>query len=308
MEKTRRFSISIKTYRVLTIIALFFLSAIIFTGVSVRVTGSGLGCPTWPKCTSDSFTPHDATATHAMIEFGNRLFTGAVSISVILAVAGSLLRHPRSRKLIWLSLSLVAGVIAQIVIGGITVLVDLHPLAVGSHMLASIVLITFSSILVVASKYENPPSLKPLLKNTIQRFIAIWASIVVVLGVFVTAAGPHAGDETVPRLEADIEDLARFHSLSAWVLLALVVFALIKNQEKPKSLKILLFLILVQGAWGYAQYALQVPAWMVAVHVLLATLLFIAVCFYWTTSLDHTTGGLTLQKRQNDEQKQLLNQ
>lgn len=285
MVKTEQFTISVKTYRVLTIIALFFLSAIIFTGVSVRVTGSGLGCPTWPKCTASSFTPHDATATHALIEFGNRLFTGAVSISVILAVAGSLLRRPKSKKMIWLSLSLVAGVIAQIIIGGITVLLNLHPLAVGSHMLASAVLVTLSVILVAISRYADPPSLKPLLHNTRQRLVLFWSTLVVVLGIFVTAAGPHAGDEQVPRLNADIVTLARFHSLSAWVLLGIVFYAMIVKRDRSRSLLALLIVILIQGVWGYAQYALQVPAWMVATHVLLATILFICASFYWTTSL-----------------------
>lgn len=287
-----RWQLSVRTYWILTVIACFFIAAIIFTGASVRVTGSGLGCPTWPKCTSDSFTPHDSMSGHALIEFGNRLFTGAVSLSVILAVAGSLIRYPRSKKLIWLSLTLVAGVVAQIILGGITVLLDLHPLAVGSHMLLSIILLTFAMILAVVSKQEVPPSLKPLLKRSPQLLVLILTSIVVVLGVVVTAAGPHAGDETVPRLDVSIVTAARFHSLSAWVLLAAVIHLLFVMKDKSPSLRALFGIILLQGAWGYTQYALSVPAWMVAIHVLLATILFVFSTLYWMTSLQ----GPTLQE------------
>src|SRR5690606_11200946 len=129
---------------------------------SVRVTGSGLGCPTWPKCTSESFVPHSMSSNHSLIEFGNRVFTGLLSLSVIIAVGASLLREPRSKTLIALSWSLVGGVLAQIVLGGITVLVGLHPLSVAAHMLVSCVLLSCAVILAVVSTRKQTPSLRGL--------------------------------------------------------------------------------------------------------------------------------------------------
>lgn len=280
-----RLELSVKAYWILTVVACFFIAAIIFTGASVRVTGSGLGCPTWPQCTPDSFTPHESLSGHSLIEFGNRLFTGAVSASVIVAIAGSIIRKPRSKKLIWLSLSLVGGVFAQIILGGITVLLDLHPLAVGSHMLVSIILLTCSVLLAVISKYEHPPSLQTLFTRSRHLLILVLTSLVVVLGVVVTTAGPHAGDEDVPRFNVDIETVARIHSGAAWILLGSVLYLYIRKRDHSTSLKALLITILLQGAWGYTQYALSVPAWMVALHVLFATILFIFAVIYWTDSL-----------------------
>src|SRR6187200_1301488 len=132
-------------YRAITIAALFALMAIIVSGAAVRLTGSGLGCADWPACSSARFI--DVSTRHAAIEQVNRLFTGLVSVAVIAAVLGSLWRVPRRRDLTWLSLGLVAGVIGQIVLGGITVLVDLHPVAVQSHMLLSQALVAVAVVL-----------------------------------------------------------------------------------------------------------------------------------------------------------------
>ncbi len=200
------------------------------------------------------------------------------------------MRKPKSTKLIWLSLSLVAGVIAQIILGGITVLLDLHPLTVGSHMIVSIVLLTFAVILAVVSKYEVVPSLKPLLSRSRQSLILALTSLVVVLGVVVTAAGPHAGDEEVPRLDANIDTVARIHSGAAWILLGTVIYLLWRKKDRSPSLVALVGIIVLQGAWGYTQYALEVPSWMVAVHVLLATILFVFAALYWLTSITHFQG------------------
>jgi cytochrome c oxidase assembly protein subunit 15 len=285
VETNQRFSLTVERYKQLTYIACFFIAAIIVTGASVRVTGSGLGCPTWPKCSSDSFTPKEMETGHALIEFGNRVFTGLLSLSVIAAVAGSIFRRPRSKTLIWLSLGLVLGVLAQIVLGGITVLLKLHPLSVGAHMLLSCIILSCAVILAVVSKRKSVPSLRNLFKASRHSLIMILTYIVVILGIVVTAAGPHAGDQRTTRLDVSVESVARIHSISAWTLLICVVILLLYFRDRSRSLIFLAGIIVVQGAWGYAQYAMGVPSWMVLGHVLLATVLFVAASNYWILSV-----------------------
>jgi len=134
-----RFRLSPAAYRQITLVAAILLGIIIITGGAVRLTGSGLGCPNWPNCQAGSLTPHGETGGHGWVEFVNRVFTGAVSIAVIVCVLGSLVRVPRRRDLIWLSVGLVAGVFAQAVLGGLVVIFEVRPEFVMSHFLLSIV-------------------------------------------------------------------------------------------------------------------------------------------------------------------------
>ena len=277
--------VSVDQYRKLTYIACFFIAAIIVTGASVRITGSGLGCSTWPKCTSDSFTPKSTEAGHALIEFGNRVFTGLLSVSVIAAVAGSFFRSPRSKTLILLSVGLVLGVVAQIVLGGITVLLDLHPLSVGAHMLLSCLILSCAVVLAVLSRRKVPPSLANLFRPNRHSYIMLITYVVVVLGIVVTAAGPHAGDQRTKRLDISVETVARIHSLAAWLLVGSVFVFIFFLKDRSLTLKLLAAVILIQGSWGYAQYFLGIPSWMVLGHVLLATILFIVANNYWLNSV-----------------------
>ena len=143
------------TYRTITLVAAILLGIIIVTGGAVRLSGSGLGCPDWPNCSPGRLTPRGASDVHAMVEFVNRMFTGLVSFAVIVCVLGSLLRDPRRRDLVWLSLGLVAGVIAQAVLGGLTVLFELQPPFVMAHFLLSLVLLT--NALVLYQRAGQPP-------------------------------------------------------------------------------------------------------------------------------------------------------
>lgn len=275
------FSVSPRVYYRLTLIACFFIGAIIVTGAAVRVTGSGLGCDTWPKCTSGSFTPHDSGSYHAMIEFGNRLFTGLLSLSVIVTVAASVLRRPKSKLLILLSWALVAGIIAQIVLGGITVLVGLNPIAVASHMILSCVILSAAITLCVAAKDIQNFDIRSMFQFNRYALVSALSFLVVVLGAVVTAAGPHAGDQNVSRLKVSIETIARIHSLSAWLLLGTITFLILAKKDRSKSIRALFALVIIQGIWGYTQYALSVPAWMVIVHVLLAACVYAVANLYW---------------------------
>lgn len=243
---TKKFRLTPEQYRYLAIGACFFIAAIIVTGASVRVTGSGLGCPTWPKCTSDALVPKSSESSHAFVEFANRVFTGLLSLSVIVAVGASFLREPKSKTLIWLSVGLVLGVIAQIILGGITVLVGLNPLSVAAHMIVSCFLLSCAVVLAVVSRRKETPSLRNLFQKNRQLLIMVLTYVVVVLGTVVTAAGPHAGDESTPRFDASVQTVARIHSASAWILVITVLFFIFRKQDRTRSLVWLLGILILQ--------------------------------------------------------------
>ena len=211
---------------------------------------------------------------------------------MIVAVGGSFSRVPKSKTLIWLSIGLVIGVIAQIILGGITVLVGLHPLSVAAHMLVSILLLSCAVVLAVFSLRKTSPSLRPLFEYSRQLLVICLTYVVVICGTVVTAAGPHAGDQETPRLEVSIQAVTRLHSLAAWGLLLTVLYLLFVKKDRSQSLIALAITIMIQGAWGYAQYAYDVPSWMVLVHVLLATILCVFANVYWTTSIQRRLSNL----------------
>jgi cytochrome c oxidase assembly protein subunit 15 len=278
---------SIRTYRRVAVVALVLLCAIVVTGASVRLTGSGLGCSDWPNCESGEFIqigdPNQA------IEQLNRLFTGLVSVGVAAAVLGALRLEQRRRDLVWLSLGLVAGVIGQIVLGGITVLVDLHPVAVAGHFLLSMILVVDATFLVWRSRQ---PAGRVQLAVGRTEVRANWfamvagASVLSVTGPLVTGSGPHAGDGTARRFSVAIPDAARIHSLSAWLFCALVVAVLVMLHRSgaPPDVarrgRVLLAVIVAQGAVGYLQYGMGIPAWLVLLHIAGATAIAIAATWF----------------------------
>lgn len=280
-------------YRRVTVVAAVLVGVIIITGAAVRLTGSGLGCPSWPNCSPGRLTPHTATSYHAMVEFVNRTFTGAVSIGVIAAVLGSLLRDPRRRDLTWLSLGLVGGVIAQIVLGGITVLTDLNPFAVMGHFVLSMLLLADALVLVhragrpdgATSRGVGSPAEQ---RSAIVQFVL--ACVVVVTGAVVTNAGPHAGDTSAKRFDVQLTDVARIHSASAILLLVsilTIVFVVGRHGLSPsrrRGLTALLIVVVAQMGVGYTQYFTGVPPLLVAVHVLGAVLVFTASLQYLFTN------------------------
>jgi cytochrome c oxidase assembly protein subunit 15 len=281
--------LSPSAYRRITVIAAVLVGIIIVTGAAVRLTGSGLGCPSWPNCSPGRLTPHSATSYHAMVEFVNRTFTGAVSIGVIAAVLGSLLRTPRRRDLTWLSLGLVGGVIGQIVLGGITVLTDLNPFAVMGHFILSMLLLADAVVLVHRAGIPDDAVRRPVggaaeRRSAIVQFVLTCA--VVVTGSVVTNAGPHAGDRKAQRFDIPLTDIARIHSATA-ILLLLCVLAIVfvvgrhgLTAGRRRGLTLLLVAILAQMGVGYTQYFTGVPPLLVAVHVLGAVLVFTASLVY----------------------------
>ena len=272
--------ISPERYRLVTVIALGLLIAIVITGAAVRLTGSGLGCEDWPNCSDARLI--DVSSANAAIEQINRLFTGLVAVAVIAAVLGSLWRTPRRRDLTLLSLGLVAGVLAQIVLGGITVLVDLHPVAVQSHLLLSMVLVA-TAVTLVRRAGEPDDAQRGALVSTRTSWL-VWAlgattAVAIVTGTVVTGAGPHAGDERARRYAVDIADAARVHGATVIValVLALVIVATTRRTSDGRNLQAplssWLFVGLLQAGVGYMQYFNEVPALLVGIHVAGATAL-----------------------------------
>ena len=297
--------LSLRRYRVIVWIAFVSLYVIIVTGSLVRLTGSGLGCVDWPACNEERFV--DVSTPHAAIEQLNRLFTGVVAASVIAAVLAALLVRPRQRRLVRLALWLVAGVLAQVVLGGIVVLTGLHPLSNMGHFLLSVALMVGAYLLVDAVSSEGQREARELAADAGARSsgrqrttdltwwqlrggpIVVGSRIVVVLtlaaivtGTVVTGTGPHAGDETAPRFDFMITSVVRVHGIAVWlVILSSLWFGFRlwhsgADQRLQRGFEWFLFAAILQGALGYVQYFTGVPVTLVAIHVALSIVVWLA--------------------------------
>ena len=264
--------------------ALLTLQAgLVLTGGAVRITGSGLGCPTWPECTPGSYTPvpHQAEGQlHAWIEFGNRLLTFAL-VAVSLAVLIHVL-YKRRRDLRSLAIGQLLGILGQGVLGGITVLTDLHPLPVAGHLLLSIILIAGAASLYSRREYSarSRTDLDKLTKRISLLHIGL-TFVVIILGTIVTGSGPHAGDEKAQRFGFDIRVVAWLHADAVIALLGLTAafFILVRSdKELVRRIAVFTAIALAQGAIGYIQYFTGIPEILVAAHLLGATLVWIAAC------------------------------
>ncbi len=264
---------------------LFAQAAIVVTGGAVRLTGSGLGCPTWPECTPGSYTPKPYQVEEQVkvwIEFGNRLLTFVLvlaAITVLLSVIAAGRKDLRG-----LALGQILGIVGQGVLGGITVLTGLHPATVGAHFLLSIVLIAGAASLRAQRK---SPSVKiesdPLVKKIATAHI-ITTFIVLILGTIVTGSGPHAGDATAPRCSFDLRTVAWLHADVVIALLG-ITFAFFVVQgtsvDTKKRLKIFLAIALGQGLIGYVQWFTDLPEILVGFHLAGSTLVWIASWRIW---------------------------
>ena len=294
--------ISARTYRWICAATVAAVVTIVVTGAAVRLTGSGLGCTDWPRCTNSQLV--SVTGYHRSIEQLNRLFTGVVSVAIILAVAGSLVRRPRRRDLLWWSLGLVAGLIGQIVLGGITVIFDLWPPLVMGHFVLSVILVWNA---VVLFDHAGRPDLVDPAEATraldpgypagssivtpgvrqLSRVMVAAAAAVLITGTVVTGTGPHGGDEHIRRLPFFVEDVARIHSITAWVFLGIAITTLwrVYRDGASPSLRrrgtVLVAIIVAQGVIGYTQYFLGVPPGLVAVHVAGATAVWMAAVWFY---------------------------
>jgi cytochrome c oxidase assembly protein subunit 15 len=265
---------------------LVFQTGIVLTGAAVRITGSGLGCPTWPECTYGSYTPVAGQAEgafHAWIEFGNRLLTFLLLFAAVAVVIYAIKKA--RRDLLWRALLQVLGILGQGVIGGITVLTDLNPLAVASHFILSIFLIA-GAVSIVARGRSPLISIRPT--ETKVRVLAqaqvLLTFVVIVIGTLVTGSGPHAGDLDAPRLKLDERAITWLHADAVIALLGVSLALLVLSEISPETkrrVKIFFGITLLQGLVGYIQYVLGLPELLVIVHVLGSTLVWIASWKIW---------------------------
>ena len=258
-------------------------SGIIVTGAIVRLTGSGLGCPTWPDCAPGSLIPvaGQVEGFHKYIEFGNRTLTFLVlAISIALFVF-SLLNEKRN-IIIWSFLPLI-GTLLQAVLGGITVLTGLHPATVMSHFLLSIVLVAISVKIYAYFNNQRTSKVLPKIVDNYVKIVTLVGLAVIVLGTITTGSGPHSGDEIAARFNLDIRVIAWLHADSVLLFVGLVVGLLVISRINPESKQIykitrtLFIICLVQGFIGYVQWFNGLPWILVSLHVIGAVLTWIAI-------------------------------
>ncbi len=264
---------------------LFSQSAIVVTGGAVRLTSSGLGCPTWPECVPGSYTPVPNQAEgqlHAWIEFGNRLLTFILVLSALITLIAVLKSGRRDLRL--LAVGQFLGVFAQGVLGGVTVLTNLNPFAVASHYLLSTILIAASVSLYTRRHIPCIKKTSHRQSDLFSRWHVVVAFIVVALGTILTGAGPHAGDVDAPRIDLRIQTAALMHGLAVIFLLLLTItfYRADKTGRETKELLVKFFLIsIAQGGIGFIQYLQGVPELLVAIHLVGAVLVWIGAWKIW---------------------------
>lgn len=290
------------------------------TGAIVRVTASGLGCPTWPQCFPGSFTPvrvAEVPAIHQAIEFGNRTLTGVVSIAAGLVVL-AVLRARRRREVLVYAWLMPGGTVVQAIIGGITVRTGLLWWTVAIHLLVSMIMVWLATVLYFKISESDDAMLGPAMPTPLRALTALTGvglAFTLVAGTLVTAAGPHAGDKSidrvVPRLEIEITTLAHLHSQFVTGYLALLVglgFGLAAvgvSRVVWRRLGILFGLVVAQALIGLVQYFTGVPAALVAMHVAGAALCTIGTAALWAAGVEHTKIDSTALRASGTEPAQI---
>jgi cytochrome c oxidase assembly protein subunit 15 len=293
VSRRRPFTVSAALSHRLNVVALILVALIVVTGGAVRLTGSGLGCSDWPECSVGHLTP--AVQFHGLIEFGNRLVTVVLTIAVAAAFLAAAFRRPRRRDLIWLSGGLVVGILAQAVLGGIVVYTKLNPYLVMVHFAATMALLVNAVVLVHRSTRDYGPGSGRLLvpRRLIQLFygILVLLGFVIAAGTAATGAGPlggaSSGQQIAKRIPVSLRDLAELHATLVMLLVGLTIGLVVALQvvDVPERVRragrMLIVVMVAQGAVGYTQYFTHLPAALVEVHLLGVTILVIGAthCF-----------------------------
>ncbi|QIP87066.1 heme A synthase [Streptomyces sp. Tu 2975] len=282
----QRWTPSPKILRRAALSAIVMTVVIIVTGGAVRLTGSGLGCDTWPKCTDDSLFATPEQGLHGAIEFGNRMLTYVLSAAVGWAIIAVRAVKPRRRgltRLAWVQFWIVMG---NAVIGGVTVWAGLNPWSVAGHFLLANALLTVATVTWVRT-HEGDGAPRPRVPRPVRRLswaIVAVSAVLITLGTTVTGSGKHAGDSSdVPRMPWDWSAAAHVHAIAAWVVCALAVamWLVLRVVDAPDDTRArardLLLVVLLQGVLGYVQYFTGVPELLVGAHMLGSSLMWIAV-------------------------------
>ncbi len=255
--------------------------AIVLTGGAVRLTGSGLGCPTWPRCTEESYVVHDELGLHGVIEFGNRTLTFVLVAIAVACWAAALLpvlrdRDVADRRPLLIATVIALGIPAQAVIGGVTVHTDLNPWIVALHLLVSLAIIG-ACVLLLDRLIGRPRAwaLPWTRRAALATFVVGW--VVLYLGTVVTGSGPHSGDEDSPRTGLDPGTMSHVHAWAVYALVALTVATvLLAGRDGNLPLRTAALVLLategVQATIGYTQYFLDLPTGLVLLHLLGAAL------------------------------------
>jgi heme a synthase len=274
MSKVRAWRVTDRQVRLCALVTLVFVAVIIVTGGAVRLTGSGLGCAQWPKCSAGRLI--DASNWHQAIEQINRLITGLIAVPIIATIVAMVRRVDRRRDLTLLASSLFLWLVLEAVVGGIVVRTHLHPVAVASHFMLGLA----GLVVAVVLHHRTSEAAGPYRATvgapvvTLVRVVAALAVVVMALGTVVTGTGPHSGDErAVHRFGFLLSSVARVHSLAVWCFVAslVVLFRRTRNTADfaaiGRALQAIAFAAVVQGAIGYVQYASKLPALLVAMHL-----------------------------------------
>ncbi|GAA4684016.1 COX15/CtaA family protein [Phytohabitans rumicis] len=255
--------------------------AIVVSGGAVRLTDSGLGCPTWPRCTDESYTATREMGIHGAIEFGNRMFTYVVGFIALAAFIAAWRQRPRQRPLVLLSGAVLLGIPLQGVIGGITVLTNLNPWVVGLHFLASMLMLLAAYAFWRATRGlpVAPPAPKPV--RALAWLVTGVSAAVLVVGTWVTGSGPHSGDHGAARNGLDPETISQVHADLVFLLIGLSVagwlgLRALGAHTAARAALVLIAVELGQGLIGFVQYFTDLPVLLVGAHMLGACLVWLA--------------------------------
>jgi cytochrome c oxidase assembly protein subunit 15 len=265
----------------------------IVSGAAVRLSDSGLGCPDWPTCSKRHLTP--PLSLHPAIEFSNRLVVVALTLVVALAVLAALARRPRRRDLTWLSVGLIGGILAEIVIGGLVVYSKLNPYVVMVHFMVGIALLTVAVVLALrAGRAPGPGTLMVTPRvRTLTRWMLPVLILAIAAGTATTGAGPHAGGKGAKRIPIALADMARTHAEIVLFLgvMTLVLLYLLDRTKAPERValrgRILLAVMVAQGFIGYTQYFTHLPPLLVGLHVFGVTVLWTAMLWFYGGLFHH---------------------